>query len=205
VPLPVVRPAPFLYRLVVLVLRPLVRLVFRLALSGGDNVPPGGIVLSANHLSGFDSVALAVPLYPRWLRNMGKNELFDNPVLAFALTRLGVFPAHGDAEGSSVRAAAQIARGGDVVVIMPEGARRRNGRVHEPHTGAARTALEAGVPLVPAAIKGTDRTRKLAHWHIAFGPPVPLDDLQTVDRDEAARVATDRLWNAITALEKDLA
>lgn len=194
------RRPPRLYRVVARAARPFVRIAFRPLVAGIDRVPDGGIVLAGNHLSGFDTVALAMPLYPRWLRTMGKNELFENSVAAWVFTRLGVFPAHGEREGGSVQVAAEIARGGDVVVIMPEGARRRSDRVHRPHTGAARTARAAGVPLVPAAIRGTDEKRRLGRWHVAFGGPVPLDDLDDIESDEAAHTATERLWDAITAL-----
>jgi 1-acyl-sn-glycerol-3-phosphate acyltransferase len=87
---------------------------------------------------------------------------------------------------------------------MPEGARRRPDRVHRPRTGAARAALAARAPLVPAALRGTDAARRLRRWVIAFGPPIPLDDLAGEDSRAAAHEATDRLWAAILALEAGL-
>ena len=51
-----------------------------------------------------------------------------------------------------------------------------------PRTGAARIALDAGVPLVPAAIKGTDRLARLGQLRVAYGAPIPLDDLPDGDR-----------------------
>jgi 1-acyl-sn-glycerol-3-phosphate acyltransferase len=67
------------------------------------------------------------------------------------------------------------------------------------HTGAARIALDAGVPLVPAGIVGTDRLGRLAQLRVAYGRPIPLDDL--AGREDAAQAATERLMVAIAELE----
>jgi 1-acyl-sn-glycerol-3-phosphate acyltransferase len=102
----------------------------------------------------------------------------------------------------------RLARDGEVVVIFPEGTRREKGLVKKfqarPHTGAARVALEAGVPLIPAAIGGTDNIRRLGPLRVVYGPPVPLDDLRDGDHREAARVGTERLMSAIGQLEEKL-
>ena len=72
------------------------------------------------------------------------------------------------------------------------------------HTGAARIALEADVPLVPAGIVGTDRLAGLARLGVAYGPPVDLDDLRGREPRDAAQEATDRLMAAIAELETSL-
>jgi 1-acyl-sn-glycerol-3-phosphate acyltransferase len=92
--------------------------------------------------------------------------------------------------------------------MFPEGTRRRKGlrKKYEAgaHTGAARIALEAGVPLVPAGIKGTDGLRHLERWRVRYGEPIDLADLQGQDVAQAARTATDRLMIAIQELEESL-
>ena len=72
-------------------------------------------------------------------------------------------------------------------------------------TGAARVALAAGVPLVPAAVHGTEHARPLARWRVQFGPPVPLDDLESLPPREAVAEATRRLWLRIGRLEDAVA
>ena len=69
------------------------------------------------------------------------------------------------------------------------------------HTGAARIAIEAGVLLVPAAIRGTDELRRLAKIRVDYGPPIPLDDLEGQDVREASHEATERLMSEIHRLE----
>ena len=92
--------------------------------------------------------------------------------------------------------------------MFPEGTRRRKGMRKRYqarwHTGAARIALEAGVPLVPAGIDGTQRLGRFGPLRVAYGPPIEVGDLATLETGDAAQVATDRLREAITALERSV-
>jgi 1-acyl-sn-glycerol-3-phosphate acyltransferase len=92
--------------------------------------------------------------------------------------------------------------------MFPEGTRRAKGmrKRHEArwHTGAARIALEAAVPLVPAGIAGTNRLKRFGPLRVAYGPPVDTADLAGMDVAAASRIATDRLREAITTLERSL-
>src|SRR5438046_434092 len=121
------------YRFVSVITGLVARPLFRPQVRGRENVPAGGFVLCANHLSGFDSLAVAYALGGRPARSMAKNELFAIPVLGRLVRLLGAFPAHGGLEHATAFAAA-----GEAVVVFPEGARRRPGRTHRPRTGAAR-------------------------------------------------------------------
>ena len=179
-----------------------VAIVFRPSVRGLENLPRGGgFVIAANHLSGFDSFALAVALAPRRLHFMAKNQLFARRFLGPVIRELGGFPARGSGASTGVAAAARLARKGRGVVIFPTGARHRGDRDHRARGGAAQTALSGDVPLVPAAISGTDGWRRLQRWHVAVGPAVPLDDL---DGPQAVAEATRRLWAAIEELCREL-
>ena len=89
--------------------------------------------------------------------------------------------------------------------MFPEGTRRKKGlrktRQAHAHTGAARIALDAGVPLVPAGIRGTDGLRRLQAWRVRYGAPIAVDDLRDLPPAEAARIATERVMAAIAELE----
>ncbi len=196
------RPAP-LYLTIGTLSWPAVRLLYRLRVTGLENVPMrGGCVLAANHTSNFDPWPLGVPLFPRrQLRFMAKVELF-NPLLKPLLNGAGAFPVRrGEADHEAIERAVRLAREGEIVVMFPEGTRQRKGlrKRLEPrrHTGAARIALAADVPLVPAAIRGTDRLARLDRLRVAYGPPIELDDLRSGDPRSAAELATDRLMSAI--------
>ncbi len=197
------RPSP-VYILVAGLTWPVLRVLFRLRAQGREHLPEGGYVLAANHNSNFDPWPLGIPLFPRrYLRFMAKSELFWTPFKQFAVAA-GAFPVRrGEHDTVALETATQLCREGHVVVMFPEGTRRKKGlrKKYEAraHTGAARIALDAGVPLVPAGIVGTDRLGRLAQLRVAYGPPIPLDDLD--GREDAPQVATERLMAAIGELE----
>ena len=186
---------------------PVVRWLFRLRAEGVANLPrDGGYVLAANHLSNFDPWPLALPLFPRrFLRFMAKAELFWPPLGWIVRAGGGFRVRRGERDLEAMETAITLCREGQAVVMFPEGTRRRKGlrKKHEAkaHTGAARIALEAGVPLVPAAIAGTDRLGRLGPLRVAYGPAVALDDLRGREARDAAQEATDRLMAAIGELE----
>jgi 1-acyl-sn-glycerol-3-phosphate acyltransferase len=188
---------------------PVVRGALRLRARGLENLPAGGFVLAANHQSNFDPWPLAMPLFPRrQLRFMAKSELF-NPLLGPLITAGGAFPVHrGQGDLEALETAVRLIHEGEIVVMFPEGTRRSKGmrKKHRPrpHTGAARIALEAEAPLVPAAIKGTDRLSRLGPLRVAYGPPVQTDDLGDVEIKRGSRTATERLMAAIGELEGTL-
>lgn len=189
---------------------PVIRLVYRERWTGVEHVPRGGgCVLAASHRSNLDPWPLAMPLYPRrYLRFMAKSELFWFPLGPF-IKAAGAFRVRrGEHDLEAIETAIRLCREGHVVVMFPEGTRRAKGlrKRHQARwrTGAARIALEAGVPLVPAGISGTDRLLQLAKMRVAFGPAVDLDDLGSLELGEAARIATARLRSAIEELEQSL-
>ena len=190
---------------------PIVKTVFRLRARDVGKVPAvGGFVLAANHWSNFDPWALGLPLFPRrFLRFMGKSELFWFPLGAI-ISAGGAFPVRrGEGDEAAVATAVALCRAGHAVVMFPEGTRREKGlrKKHEARwrTGAARIALEAGVPLVPAGISGTERLARLGPLRVRYGDPIEVSDLADQPLPDAARIATDRLQEAITELEESLA
>jgi 1-acyl-sn-glycerol-3-phosphate acyltransferase len=186
------------------------RLLYRLRARGKENLPAtGGYVLAPNHISNLDPWPLGLPLWPgRQLRFMAKDELFRTPLKPI-LTLAGAFRVNrGQGDEGAIKTAIRLAREGEAIAIFPEGTRRAKGlakrRRARPHTGAARVALGAGVPLIPAAISGTDRLTRLAPLRVVYGPPVELDDLRDLDIRRGAREATNRLMAAIGELESTL-
>jgi 1-acyl-sn-glycerol-3-phosphate acyltransferase len=195
------RPSP-VYAAIAALSWPIVYGLYRLRARGTENLPrDGGFVLAANHTSNFDPWPLGLPLFPRgFLRFMGKSELFK-PGLAQLITAAGAFPVRrGEGDVEAIENAVDLARQGHIVVMFPEGTRQRKGLRKKwearPHTGAARIAIDAGVPLVPAAIKGTDRLARLGPLRVAYGPPVEVSD--------DPRETTERLMGEIQKLHVTL-
>ncbi len=202
-------PTP-LYNVIALASWPVLHGLYRLEATGLERIPKeGGFVLAANHTSSFDPWPLGLPLWPgRQLFFMGKVELF-NPVLGPLLRAGGAFPVRrGEGDLEAIEAAVRICKDGGIVAMFPEGTRQTKGLrkkfEHRPRTGSARIALGAGVPLVPAAVRGSDRLSHLAKLRVGYGDPVPLDDLDGLPPREAQAQATDRLMERIYALHGEL-
>jgi len=139
---------------------------------------------------------------------MAKSELF-NPLLAPILRAGGAFRVRrGEGDVEAIRTAVELVQSGEIVVMFPEGTRKKKGllkrRVPRPHTGAARIALTAGAPLVPAGIAGTDRLLRLGPLRVAYGEPLDLAEYEGVDHKEAAELATERLMARIDELQAGL-
>jgi 1-acyl-sn-glycerol-3-phosphate acyltransferase len=200
---------PLPYTVVAAATWPLLYGLFRLRSTGKDHLPEGGYVLACNHVSSFDPWPLGMPLWPETgLRFMAKSELYWFP-LSKLIDGAGAFPVHrGQRDTVAIETAVRLAREGNVVAMFPEGTRRTKGllktREARPRSGAARIALEAGVPLVPAAVSGTDRLLRLGRLRVAYGAPVDIDDLRGRDIAEAAQEATVRLMARIHELESSL-
>jgi len=198
------------YRILAACSRPVLALLYRYRATGLEHVPPdGGFVLAAGHVSNFDPWPLALALAPqRQVRFMAKAELFWPP-LSWVIETMGGFKVHrGEPDREAIATARRLAREGNVIGMFPEGTRRTKGALKRRdaavHTGAARIALAAGVPIVPAAISGTDHLSHLKQLRVAYGEPVQLDDLTGLSRKEAARIATERLMTAIAELDRSL-
>jgi 1-acyl-sn-glycerol-3-phosphate acyltransferase len=198
------------YTFLAVVTLPVVHGLFRLRVTGLEHLPrEGGFVLAANHTSNFDPWPLGLPLWPRrQLRFMAKSELF-NPILAPFLRAGGAFKVRrGEGDVDAMRTAIELVKQGEIVVMFPEGTRQTKGlrkkHAARPHTGAARIALAADAPLVPAAIAGTDRLSRLGPLRVAYGAPIDVSDLDGADAKSAAQVATDRLMAKIHELKETL-
>jgi 1-acyl-sn-glycerol-3-phosphate acyltransferase len=169
-------------------------LIFRLlcgfTATGKENVPKTGpVVIVPNHKSFWDPFFVAIVLR-RPVHFMGKAEHFEGPMAPIFL-RLGAFPVRrGESDAEALETARAILRRGDALALFPEGTRVREEGLGVPKRGAARLAIEAGAPLVPTTITGTEKRR----WplprkvRMAFGTPVPVEGLEATPEDAAQAI-----------------
>jgi len=136
-----------------------VRVVFRLRVHGRGNLPDGPFVLCAMHRSFIDTPVVGV-MTARRLRFMGKESLWNSRLLGGFLTLMGGFPVErGHADRTALRAAEDVLRLGEPLVMFPEGTRREGPRLdrEEFHDGPSFVAARTGVPIVPVGIGGSAR------------------------------------------------
>lgn len=141
------------------------RLLWRMVLRGSGGIevtgrlPQHPCVVVANHSSHADTAALlaALPARRRPVVAAAADYWFSTWARAIlARTVAGVFPVRREGGGcADLLAAATHLQKGNVVIIYPEGTRSRDGSLARFHSGAARLAEHADVPLLPVAIAGT--------------------------------------------------
>lgn len=193
-------------------LGPALRLMFRPKVTGLENIPKeGGAILAANHVSFLDPLLVPLVVPRRRVMFLTKTKYIDKPFLHQFLSGAGVIPVVSDdpsAAGGAVPAGVRAVLDGRLLGIFPEGTRSRDGLMHRAKTGVARIAIQAGVPVIPVGVIGTDlafpRGAKLPRpraVQIVFGKPIVFETAADVVKDPAAaRSATDQVMAAIREL-----
>ena len=163
-----------------LTIQPPVVVLTRLRDYGVERVPlEGGIVIAANHFSWIDPPALGA-VSPRPVYYMAKVEAHRVPGLGQLLRSFGAFPVRrGESDRDAVRTMREIVSSGGALGMFVEGTRQRSGVPGKAQPGAAMVALNESVPIVPAAIHGSQHWRlgNFAPVSIAWGEPMTFDGL----------------------------
>ena len=213
---------PLGYRAAAAFLRGLLALMTRKDWHGQDALPTdGGFIAVSNHVTYADPLTLAHFLYnsgypPHFL---AKSGLFEVPVIGRALRALDQIPVYRGTTRAkdAVDKGMEVLREGGVIAMFPEGTLTRDPDLWPmvARTGAARMALETGVPIVPVAQWGAHRLlnryakvlkpipRKKVT--VVAGPPIALDDLRAGPIDnEAVKEASKRIMDTLTAMVEEL-
>ena len=178
------------------VVKPLMRVWFRIRVEGGDHVPATGpVILASNHRSNMDPVLLASALR-RPVAFMAKAELFVGP-LGWIMRWIGQFPVRrGGIDREALRRTDAVLARGSMLGLFPEGT-RGDGGFSAVHPGLAYIVVRQRCPVLPVAIFGTDRVRRRFGWlpfaspvRIVIGPPI---DLPKSTSDRAGRRAASEL------------
>jgi 1-acyl-sn-glycerol-3-phosphate acyltransferase len=188
-----------------------------------EKVPKqGAFVLAPNHYSEIDPIVVGIGMWrlDRMPRFMAKASLFTIPVVGWLLKKSGQVPvqrAGGPRVDDPVKTAKEIARLGHAVVVYPEGTLTRDPDLWPMRgkTGAVRTALAAGIPVIPVAHWGAQQIlprygKRISIFprkkvRILFGDPVDLDEFRGRGLDpKILTAATAVVMDAITVLVEEL-
>jgi 1-acyl-sn-glycerol-3-phosphate acyltransferase len=176
-----------LYGLVKAILTPILRGLFRVKVTGLEQVPDSGpVIIACNHQAFCDSLFLPL-VVGRRVTFVAKAEYFESWKTRWFFRAVGQIPmarSGGAASQRSLGEAVELLKSGGCLGIYPEGTRPPDERLHRGRTGVARLALAADCPIVPVGIKGTRAIqpvgarmlRPFKPVDITFGEPLELDE-----------------------------
>lgn len=186
------------------------RAYWRVEVRGREHIPASGpYVIAPVHRSNIDTL-LAGCLTHRRIRFMGKDSLWKHRWSAALFSSLGGFPVHrGTPDREALRTCEEALRGGEPVVLFPEGTRRSGPTVQPLFEGASFVAARAGVPIVPVGIGGSEWAMPKGQRRIlpvkvvmVVGPPVDVPERPPGGRVSRRVVAelSERLHRELQAL-----
>ena len=139
---------------------------FRFDVRGSEHVPAtGGAIICSNHVSFFDFTFLGLGALPkrRLVRFMAKAAVFQHGFSGPFMRAMGHIPVDRRAGAAAFDTAVRALKDGEVVGVFPEATISTSFTVKELKAGAARMAVDAGVPIIPAAVWGGHRIATKGH------------------------------------------
>jgi 1-acyl-sn-glycerol-3-phosphate acyltransferase len=187
---------------------PATRVLVPLKVYGNERVPrEGGCVLALNHFSYVDPPAFGTAC-PRRIVFVAKTELFDLPGLGQLITAHGTLAIRrGESDRDALRKMRETVRRNELLGLFVEGTRQRKGVPGTAKPGAAMVAIQEGVPVLPAAVHGTQHW-KLGNFHpvsVAWGEPMRFAEYPRNGKGYAAateeiEAELHRLWEFLVRM-----
>ena len=177
------------YAILYCIIFPFFNLVHPCRAVGREHIPEGGVLVCANHTAASDPFFLVFAFrLKHQVRAMAKAELIRVPVIGWLLSKAGVFGVdRGKADVGAIKQAMKFLKGGEKVLLFPEGTRIKDGGAGEAKTGAAMLAVRCGVPILPVYI--SEKKKWFGRTPVIIGEPYyPVT---------AGRRATTEEYNAI--------
>ena len=196
----------FHYRAAVAMIKLIVGILRGMEKQGREHIPAqGAVMIAANHIAYFDPPLIG-SASPRELYYMAKEELFENSLFGWLISKFNAFPiSRGSFDREGIKRATQVLREGNALLVFPEGTRSKDGNLREPKSGAAKLALDTRVPIVPACIdysgswlKAFFQRRKIK---IKFGSPIKPEEFFSIPGNKEGYL---RLTHKIMQRIKDL-
>jgi 1-acyl-sn-glycerol-3-phosphate acyltransferase len=175
---------------------------------GLENLPAQGpYIVAANHLSIFDTPFLYGLIGGKNVTGWAGEKYARHPLFGL-LVRLGggIFIRRGEVDRDALAAAVDWLRQGKIFGMAPEGTRSKTGALIRAKVGVAYLAHAVDVPIVPAAITGTEKLGRTllrfrrAKLTLRFGRPFHLPPLDPEKRAMELRTHTDEIMCRIAAM-----
>ncbi|RKH06717.1 1-acyl-sn-glycerol-3-phosphate acyltransferase [Corallococcus praedator] len=182
---------------------------------GLKDVPPGACLFIANHLSNADGFTLYRALRPRHVVFLAGVKLHGTVMTRLAaetMDTIDITPNSPDIE--ALRRCVELLKGGQSVLIFPEGGRSRSAGLLQAKKGVGLIAKRAGVPIVPVALTGTQKLMPIndsdmggerlfhADVTVTFGPAFRMEDLEpeVAGAKDARQALVDAMMRRVAAL-----
>ena len=198
------------YPLLFVFLRLILRVLGRLRSSGEENVPRrGGVLYCPNHISDADPTAIFVTA-PRRCWMVGKRELFQIPILGPYFAQLqGIQIQRDSPDRAALRRIEEVLKGGEAVLLFPEGRASEDGRLQRLQPGVALVALRTGTPIIPIGLENVNGVlpygKLVPRWSphpvvVTYSPPIRPQDFSGMPRSAAIEAITQKLGDELARL-----
>ena len=175
-----------------------ITILYRVRIYGKENIPKtGGAIFCMNHNGWLDMLFVGCKIR-RYVHYMAKEELFKNPLSAFLMRQLRVFPVkRGRVDISAMKTAIDVVGKGHILGLFPEGTRLRQRTIETLDSikaGVAFIAMKSGAPVIPIAIQG-DLKKKFSDIKVTVGEPfyIKTDSEKRYTSDELAGLSRDAM------------
>ncbi|WP_233525771.1 lysophospholipid acyltransferase family protein [Actinomadura spongiicola] len=202
------------YTFMTRVVRPILWLLFRPRVIGGEHVPHyGPLIVASNHLSFIDSfiIPLAVPRPVTYIAKAAyfEGSGFKRGFVRWFLTNLGHVPVRRGARRAAMGAleqGAEVLQNAGAFAIYPEGSRSPDGRLYRGRTGVGWLVLETGARVLPVALEGTEKIQPIGasmprvfgpRPTVRIGPPMDFSHYRDLPPGKARRAIADEILETI--------
>jgi 1-acyl-sn-glycerol-3-phosphate acyltransferase len=182
----------------------------RVEAAGADRLVAGkDYVLLVNHRSHFDTLAIVKALGARETRWVAKRELLKVPLFGYGLRVTGQILVDRKDHSQALEALrANLGKHGATVVFFAEGERSATGTLSSFKKGGAAFAIDAGLPVVPVAVAGSERVLPKhalivlpGSIRVAVGEPISTAGLGPADRERLTEIAHDKVRDLLGRIE----
>lgn len=182
------------FRFMYVLSRILLGWLYPIRVYGRENVPEGAALICPNHSNNVDPFLVCLAMGKSvFCRHLAKIQTKSIPIFGRIMEKLGsIFVNRGEQDIDAYKQCIRLLKGGEKLMVFPEGTRVHGDAVVEPKSGVIRMAAKTGVPIVPVYLP---RDKKIFRpCPIVIGEPYCVQNAERGDYDRLAHELMDRIW-----------
>lgn len=171
-----------LYKILRIILRGLIKLLFKVKIHNQYDLPDGNLIVTSNHMSIMDPVVLGCVLN-RPIHMMAKKELFEIPIFGSFIRQIYAFPVDRNAPAmSSIKESLKILKGGEVLGMFVEGTRVKEFSLNNAKAGVGLIAVKSKSDVVPIKIESSYKL--FSRLDIYYRDLIRIEDLDETQKKD---------------------